>query len=165
MKVFCAVATLSLMGFCLPLRAALVDGISAIVYDKVITIGEVKESAAPAVEVLQQEYADQPRVFDEKYNATLNDTLETLIENQLILHQFQTKYKPLPDSLVDEWVEDRVKAQFGDRITCIRTLQAEGITLEKFRDDIRDKTIVEQLWQQKLSQDKIVVSPYKIETY
>lgn len=165
MKVFCAVATLSLMGFCLPLPAALVDGISAIVYDKVITIGEVKESAAPAVEVLQQEYADQPQVFDEKYNATLNDTLETLIENQLILHQFQTKYKPLPDSLVDQWVEDRIKAQFGDRITCIRTLQAEGITFEKFRDDIRNKTIVEQLWQQKLSEDKIVISPYKIETY
>jgi peptidyl-prolyl cis-trans isomerase SurA len=165
MKVFCAVTTVLLMCLGLPARAELEDGISAIVNDKVITINEVRDSAAQAVDVLQREYADQPDVFDQKLNATLNDSLETLIENQLILHEFQTKYNPLPDSLVDEWIEDRIKEQFGDRVTCIRTLQAQGITFEKFRQQVRDKTIIEQLRLQKLSEDKIIISPYKIETY
>lgn len=165
MKVFCAVTTVVLMSLCLPLRAELEDGISAIVNDKVITVQEVRDSAAGAVDVLQREYADQPELFDQKLNATLNDALETLIEDQLILHEFQTKYNPLPDSLVDEWVADRIKERFGDRITCIRTLQAQGITFEKFRQDVRDQTIVEQLWMQKLSEDKIIISPYKIESY
>lgn len=165
MKVFFAVTTILLMSLCLPVRAELEDGISAIVNDKVITVGEVRDSAAQAVDVLQREYADQPELFDQKLNATLNDTLETLIEDQLILHEFQTKYNALPDSLVDEWVADRVKEKFGDRITCIRTLQAQGITFEKFRQQIRDQTIIEQLRVQKLSEDKIIISPYKIEMY
>ncbi|HXC35947.1 MAG TPA: peptidyl-prolyl cis-trans isomerase [Candidatus Acidoferrales bacterium] len=153
------------MSLCLPARAELEDGISAIVNDKVITINEVRESAAQAVDVLQREYADQPEVFDQKLNATLNDTLETLIDNQLILHEFATKYNPLPDSLVDEWVDDRIKEQFGDRVTCIRTLQAQGITFEKYRQQVRDQDVIEQLQTLKFSQDKIIISPYKIETY
>lgn len=165
MKVFCAVTTLFLLSVCLPARADLEDGISAIVYDKVITINEVRESAAQATDVLQREYADQPELFDQKLNATLNDSLETLIDNQLILHEFQTKYNPLPDSLVNEWVEDRIKERFGDRVTCIRTLQAQGITFEKFRQQVRDTTIIEQLRLQKHSEDRIIISPYKIETY
>jgi peptidyl-prolyl cis-trans isomerase SurA len=165
MKVFCVLTTLSLMSLCLPARAELEDGISAIVNDKVITINEVRESAAQAVDVLQREYADQPEVFDQKLNATLNDTLETLIDNQLILHEFATKYNPLPDSLVDEWVDDRIKEQFGDRVTCIRTLQAQGITFEKYRQQVRDQDVIEQLQTLKFSQDKIIISPYKIETY
>jgi peptidyl-prolyl cis-trans isomerase SurA len=165
MKVFFAVATIFVIGLCLPVRAELEDGISAIVNDKVITVGEVRDAAAQAVDILQREYADQPALFDQNLNATLNDTLEHLIEDQLILHEFQTKYNPLPESLVDEWVADRIKEQFGNRITCIRTLQAQGITFEKYRQQIRDKTIVEQLWQQKLSDDKIIISPFKIETY
>lgn len=165
MKVFFAVTTVLFMSLSVPLRAELEDGISAIVNDKVITVGEVRDSAAQAVDVLQREYADQPDLFDQKLNATLNDTLETLIENQLILHEFATKYNPLPDSLVDEWVADRIKQQFGDRITCIRTLHAQGVTFEKFRQQVRDQTVIEQLRQLKFSEDKIIISPYKIETY
>jgi parvulin-like peptidyl-prolyl isomerase len=153
------------MSLCLPLRAELEDGISAIVNDKVITVGEVREFSAQAVDVLQREYADQPQLFDQKLNSTLNDGLETLIENQLILHEFQSKYNALPESLVDEWVADRIKGQFGDRITCIRTLQAQGVTFEKFRQQVRDQTIIDQLRMQKRSENKIIISPYKIETY
>ena len=164
MKVFYAVTTVLLM-FCLPVRADLEDGISAIVNDKVITFEEVRDFTAPAVDVLQREYADQPDVYEEKLNATLRDGLETLIDDQLILHEFETKYNALPDSLVDEWVDARIKDKFGDRITCIRTLQAQGITFEKFREEVRDSTIIEQLRMQKFSQDKIIISPYKIESY
>jgi peptidyl-prolyl cis-trans isomerase SurA len=165
MKVFCAVTTVLFMSLCLPLRAELEDGISAIVNDKVITVGEVREFSAQAVDVLQREYADQPELFDQKLNATLNDGLETLIENQLILHEFESKYTALPESLVDEWVADRIKEQFGDRITCIRTLQAQGMTFEKFRQQVRDQTIIDQLRMQKRTENKIIISPYKIETY
>src|SRR5215469_18419515 len=165
MKAFFAVTLLLLVCFCLPLRAELADAIYAIVNDRVITVSQVRDFTLPAVEVLQREYADQPQVYGQKLDATLNDGLETLIENQLILHEFTTKYTPLPDATVNEWVDDRIKQQFGDRITCIRTLQAQGITFEKFRQEVRDRIIVEQLRMQKLSQDKIIISPYKIETY
>ncbi|MGH7941854.1 MAG: peptidylprolyl isomerase [Limisphaerales bacterium] len=165
MKVFCAVATVLLVSLCLPMRAELVDAISAVVNDKVITYSEVQSFTAPAVEVLQREFADQPQLYQQKLDATLNDGLETLVEDELILHEFATKYAPLPNATVDEWVDDRIKQQFGDRHTCIQTLEAQGITFEKYRQDVRDQIIIEQLRMQKRDQDKIIISPYKIETY
>jgi peptidyl-prolyl cis-trans isomerase SurA len=165
MKACCAVTTVLLMSLCLPLRAELEDGISAIVNDKVITVQEVRDFAGQEVDLLQREYADQPELYEQKLNAMLNDSLETMIDDQLILHEFDTKYTALPDSLVDEWVQDRIKEQFGDRITCIRTLQAQGMTFEKYRQQVRDRTIIEQLRMQKFSEDKIIISPYKVETY
>lgn len=164
MKFLCAVTILA-AGFCLPLRADLADGIKAIVNDRVITVQEVRDRTAPAMEVLQREYADQPDVFNQKLNDTLSDGLETLIENQLILHEFATKYNPLPDSAVDEIVADRIREQFGDRITCIKTLQAQGETFETFREDVREQYIISQLRYRNLSDEKIIISPYKIENY
>jgi parvulin-like peptidyl-prolyl isomerase len=165
MKAFCAVTALLLMIFCLPLRAELADGIKAIVNDKVITYQEVNDKTAPAVDVLRREYGDQPGMFDQKYNAALADGLETLIENQLILHEFETKYNALPDSALDELVQDNIKEQFGDRITCIKSLQAEGKTFEKYREEVRERYIIGELRYKNLSDDKIIISPYKIENY
>ncbi len=156
---------LGLAFLCRPAYADLADGISAIVNDQVITYQEVREKTASALDLLQHEYAGQPGLYDEKVNETLRDGLDTLIENQLILHEFATKYNPLPDSLVDQWVNDRIKAQFGDRITCIRTLQAQGMTFEKFREDVRDQQIITELRYKTISDDKIIISPYKIENY
>lgn len=165
MKIFCAATILGLAGFCLPGRAELVDYMNAVVNDKVISYQEVMDSIAPAVDVLRQEYAEQPDVYDQKLNATFKDGMETLIQNQLILKEFATKYNPLPESAVDELVADRIKQRFGDRITCIKTLQAQGITFEKFRQDIRDQYIISELRYKNLSADKIIISPYKIENY
>lgn len=165
MKVFCAALFLLFASFCLPLRADLADGIKAIVNDKVITYQEVNDFTAQAVDVLRREYSDQPGMFEQKYNSTLADGLETLIENQLILHEFETKYNPLPDSTVDELVQERVKDRFGDRITCIKTLQAQGITFEKFRQEIREQFIISELRYRNQSDEKIIISPYKIENY
>ncbi|HUE36350.1 MAG TPA: peptidyl-prolyl cis-trans isomerase [Candidatus Acidoferrum sp.] len=171
MKFFCAALVMLLAGVCLPLRAAdmadanLADGINAIVNDKVITYQEVHDFTLPAVDVLQHEYADAPGMYEQKLEDTLKDGLETLIENQLILNEFATKYNALPDSIIDEVVQERIKDKFGDRITCIKTLQAEGETFEKFREEIREQYIISALREKNLSDEKIIISPYKIENY
>jgi len=165
MKIICAIAVLLVASFGLPLRADLADGIRAIVNDKVITYQEVTDSTAQAVDVLRQEYANDPDLFQQKYTAVLNDGLETLIENQLILNEFATKYNPLPDSAIDELVADRIRDRFGDRITCIRSLQAEGETFEKFREDVREQYIISELRYKNESGNDIIISPWKIENY
>lgn len=156
---------MSLAGICLPLRADMIDGINAIVNDKVITYQEVHDYILPAVDALQHEYADQPDVYQQKLDQTLKDGLETLIENQLILNEFATKYNPLPDSIIDEVVQERIKDKFGDRITCIKTLQAEGETFERFREEVREQYIISALREKNLSDEKIIVSPFKIQSY
>ena len=157
------------MVFCsgLPLRAELADGILAIVNNSVITHEQVAEFVAPAVDALRQEYASQEdvsNVFEQKVSAVFNDGLEQLIERQLILHDFDVEGYKLPDSFVDQIVQDRIRERFGDRITFMKTLQAQGMTYEQFRQDARDQFIITQLRAKNISQE-VVISPYKIENY
>jgi len=146
-------------------RAELVDGIQAIVNNTIITYAQVQQFAEPAIDALRQEYAGQPDEFQQKLTETLNDSLEQLVERQLILHDFDVEgYKPLPDSFVNQLVQDRIREQYGDRITLMKTLQSQNETFEKFQDDIRDQYIISALRNKNISQE-IVISPYKIKSY
>jgi parvulin-like peptidyl-prolyl isomerase len=152
-------------GFNLPLHAELVDAIKAVVNNGVVTYAEVEEFAAPAAQALQREYAGQPDLFQQKLGDALSDGLEQLIERQLILHDFDTEGYRLPDTVVDELVQERIRERFGDRITLMKTLQAQGETYEKFRREVRDQYIVSALRAKRTSPEKIIISPYKVETY
>lgn len=150
------------------MRAELADGILAIVNNTVITREQVVDYVAPAIDALRQEYAGQEdgaTLFQQKADNVFSDGLEQLIERQLILHAYETSgYVPLPDSFVDELVQDRIRERYGNRITFMKTLQAQGITYEQFRKDVRDTYIISAMRQKNVSQE-IVISPYKIENY
>jgi peptidyl-prolyl cis-trans isomerase SurA len=146
------------------LRAELADGIKAVVSDTVITYSQVEEYTAPAADALRRQYADSPDTFRQKMNDALGDSLEQLVERQLILRSFDVDGYQMPEEYVDQMVLDRIREKFGDRVTFIKTLQAQGMTVEQFRKDVRDQYIVTALRQKNVSQE-IVISPYKVETY
>jgi len=148
----------------LPARADLADGVKAIVNDTVITYAQVELFTQPVVDVLQRQYAGQPEAFQKKLNEALSDSLEQLVERQLILHTFDVEGYKIPDSYIDELVQDRIRERFGDRITLTKTLQAQGMTYEQFRKDIRDQYIVSALRSKNISQE-IIISPFKVESY
>jgi peptidyl-prolyl cis-trans isomerase SurA len=165
MKFFRLIAIFTAVsGAALPLRAELADGVKAVVSDSVITYSQIQDMIAPTLDTLRQQYASQPEVFQQKLNDLLNDSLEQLVERQLILRSFETEGYQLPDSYVDQMVQDRIRERFGDRVTFIKTLQAQGMTAEQFRKEVRDQYIITQLRLKNVSQ-AIVISPYKVETY
>jgi peptidyl-prolyl cis-trans isomerase SurA len=166
MKFFRLIAIFaSLSGAVLPLRAELADGVKAVVNDTVITFSQVQILIAPTLDTLQQQYAGQPEAFQQKLNDLLRDGLEQLVERQLILRSFVTEGYQLPDSVVDEEVQKRIRDRFGgDRITFMKTLQAQGETFDQYRKEIREQYIVSALRSKNVSQE-IVVSPYNVETY
>ncbi len=153
------------VGFSLPLHAELVDGVKAVVSSSVVTIAEVDDFVVPAAQALRREYAGDQARFQQKLGDALNDGLEQLIERQLILRDFDVEGYRLPDSVVDELVQERIRERFGDRITLMKTLQAQGQTFEKFRQEVRNQYIVSALRAKNMSPDKIIISPYKVETY
>jgi parvulin-like peptidyl-prolyl isomerase len=146
------------------LHAELADGVKAVVNDSVITYSQVEDFTAPAAEALRREYPDAPDMYNLKLNDALSDSLEQLVERQLILRSFDVEGYQLPDSVVDQFVQDRIREQFGDRVTFIKTLQAQGTTVEQFRKEVRDRYIVSALRQKNVSSE-IQISPYKIENY
>lgn len=152
--------------FCaaLPLRAELVEGILAVVNNAVITRQQVEDFAMPAIDSLRRQYAGDPDGFQLGLNAVITNSLELLTERQLILHAFDEQGYRMPDSYLDEVVQDRIRDRFGDRMALMKWLQAQGETFEQFRQDLRDQTI-EGFMRQKNVNQEIIVSPFRIETY
>lgn len=145
--------------------AELVTGIKAVVHDSVITVQEVEFAAAPQVDRLRWQHRNQPDVFQKRVVEVLNDNLEQLLERQLILRDFESAGYNLPESIIDEVVQERLREQFGgDRTTLTKTLQAEGVTHEKFRQRLRSQFIIEALRAKNISAE-VVMSPHKIERY
>jgi parvulin-like peptidyl-prolyl isomerase len=93
-----------------------------------------------------------------------NENLDKLVERQLILHEFKTAGYSLPESVLDDLVQETIKSDFGDRATLTKTLEARGISYEKFRQQIRERFIIAQLRFKNISSE-IIVSPHKVETY
>jgi peptidyl-prolyl cis-trans isomerase SurA len=145
-------------------RAAVADGIKAVVNASAITFAEVEDYTRPAADALRRQFASQPDVFQQKLNEALNDSLEQLVERQLILHSFDTEGYKLPESVIDEMVQERIHERFGDRVTLMKTLQAQGVTFEQFRKQMREQYIESALRNQNV-QREIVISPYKVESY
>jgi peptidyl-prolyl cis-trans isomerase SurA len=146
-------------------RADLVDGIVAVVSRNIVTRQEVRDFAAPALDSLQRQYPEDSPELQQQATDVLTNSLELLVERQLILHYFDTAGYRLPESAVDELVNDRIRDEFGgDRVTMMKTLQAQGLTLEQFREQVRDQYIETELRREKVSQ-ALIVSPYQIEKY
>jgi peptidyl-prolyl cis-trans isomerase SurA len=165
MKIFLLIPVLAVaVGVPVLSRAEVADGVKAVVNDQAITFEEVELFTRPAVDALRREFASQPEVFQQKLNDALNDSLEQLVERELILHSFDTDGYKLGESYIDELVQDRIRERFGDRVTMIKTLQAQGMTFEQFRKQIREQFIVSQLRLQNV-QREIIVSPFKVENY
>jgi parvulin-like peptidyl-prolyl isomerase len=144
--------------------AELVSGVKAIVHDSIITYQEVELFAAPAIRTAVQQMSGDPQKLSEKVNALRADSLEQLVERQLILHDFKAAGYNLPENYLDESIQERIKSEFGDRKTMIQTLRGRGITPEKYRQQIREQIIIRALRSRHIPSDPII-SPAKIEEY
>lgn len=149
---------------CLAARADVVDGIQAVVHDSVVTIDEVADLTSQTVDVVRRQYPNQPELFQKKMEQAKSENIEKLTSRQLILHEFKTAGYSMPESIIDELVQDTIKSEFGDRVTLTKTLQARGLSYEKFRQQVRDRFIERAMRQKNISQE-IIISPHKVETY
>jgi peptidyl-prolyl cis-trans isomerase SurA len=141
------------------------NGVAAIVNDSVITLHDVEDYAAEAVDVLRRTYArTQPQVFQQKRVEALMDSLEQLIEKQLILDDFKSLKAQIPQSAIDEEVNERIQRQYGDRVRLTKMLQKQGITTEAYRKRLHDDIIVNIMRQRNVS-SAITISPTRIEQF
>lgn len=146
-------------------HAQLVNGIKAIVHDSIITYDQVNLASGRGLALLNRQYRNEPAVFRQKADQLIADNLEQLVQRKLILRDFEQAGYNLPDSIVDEAVNDRVREQFGgDRVRFVKTLQADGLNYEKYREQVRDEIVVEILRSRNVSQ-AVIMSPHKIEQY
>lgn len=149
----------------LPAAPEILNAVVAVVFETPITVDDVKLQTAPLEEELFRQFGHTNlALFQQKVNELRQSALERLIDRQLIIHEFETEGYSIPESVIDDQVQDRIRRQYGDRLTLTKTLQARGITYESFRKEIRQKVIVDALTARKVN-SVVLVSPFEIERY
>lgn len=137
-----------------------VDGFAATVNQRVVTVGEVMSALQPLERRLRASYSGRELMIrlEDAYQQVLN----SMIEHALILEEFDKREGMIPSQLVDEHVQSIVVENFnGDRGALLRQLALEGITMEEWREDIRDRIAVMILRQEEVV-PHVVVSPRQI---
>jgi peptidyl-prolyl cis-trans isomerase SurA len=149
----------------LTVRPQAANGIKAIVHDSIITYDDVEDLTAQTATVLRNQFRTRPDEFQKKMEEARAENLEKLLGRELILHEFKTAGYNMPETIIDELVQERIQEKYGgNRITLTKTLQAQGVSHERFRQEMREQFIVEALRQKNISSE-IIISPHKVEKY
>lgn len=168
MKPIFKVLGLAFLACALNARSQLVDGIKVVVDDSLVTHVDVDLDllGRGAVESLRRQYAGQEDTFQKKMSEAETDSLERLLDRQLILHEFKSLKVPetILDSEVDREIQNEIQSRYGDRMTLQRTLQAEGVTYEAHRKQIRERIIISFLTHKNVSSE-VIISPHKVEAF
>ena len=152
-------------GAALAAEPQVLNGLMVIVDQEVITMKDVMQYVAPAVDVLMRTYSNQPDVLRQKVQEAQRDGVEQLVERRLILHDFERSGFNLPESIVDDRVQDRIRERYGgDRAAMTKTLQSQGLTYESYRKRIREDFIIGAMRSRNISSE-VIISPHKIEKY
>ena len=142
-------------------EADVIDGVAALVNKDVITFSQVRDLVAPKERILRGQFNGQE--LAEKIREARRGALQELIDRQLIIQEFKKKEFQIPQRFIDERVDQLIREEFGgDRQAFVRTLQAQGFTLTKFRESEREKIIVQAMRFQNVKGD-MIVSPVKID--
>jgi peptidyl-prolyl cis-trans isomerase SurA len=161
-----SVLALALAGSALAQRVEVIDGIAAIVNNDVVTISQVRELIGARERSLREIYSGTE--LENKIKEMQLSAIKDLIDRQLILQEFkklQEKGANIPDYVIDDRVQAIIRQEFGgDRAAFVRTLQAQGFTLTRFKDIEREKIIIQAMRQSKVD-NNFVISPTQIQAY
>jgi peptidyl-prolyl cis-trans isomerase SurA len=137
-----------------------IDGYAATVNNRVITVGDVLEMIQPVEEQLRLTYTGQE--LENRISTAYSNALESLIDRALIIEEFAAQGGSLPDRYVDDRLESFIRDRFlGDRGAFLEALSEQQITLENWRNDLKDRLTVNLLRRQEV-QDKVRISPTQV---
>jgi peptidyl-prolyl cis-trans isomerase SurA len=141
----------------------LLNGVIARVNDAVITWKDIQNRIAPDMAFLERQFGAQPEVLEQKLADLRKKYIEELVEEHLIIHEFKTAGYKVPESFLEDRVNKDIRT-FGDRVTLTKTLQAQGMTFESYRNKVKERTIIRLMEQQNVPQDP-VISPAKMAAF
>ncbi|MFC1461257.1 peptidylprolyl isomerase [Verrucomicrobiota bacterium] len=150
---------------CCPLRvlstAIPVDGTTAVVNGHVVTMTEVLQVMQPVQRHLSQKYSGKElsRKLEEAYERTLN----SLIDRQVILDTYNNQEEFLiPDTVVTMQIDELIHTKFhNNRAEFIKALESDGMSLEEWRTEIKNRMIVAFMRKQAV-ESKVSVSPQAV---
>ncbi len=140
------------------------DGIAAVVNQEVITFSQVRELVGAREQAARSTL--KGKELSEKVKEIRTRAINDLVDRQLILQDFKKNKFQLPTHMIDDRINSIVRTDFvGDRSAFIRTLSAQGYSLERFRALEMDKSIVETMRRQMVKVGEAKVPERDIAAY
>jgi parvulin-like peptidyl-prolyl isomerase len=141
----------------------IVNGMAAIVNNEVITFSQVRELVASQEKAASEIY--QGKELEDKIKEIRQAAMKDLIDRALILQEFKKKEFSIPEYYLDDSIQKIIRTDFGgDRTAFLKTLQAQGYSLSRFRKSQKDKLIVQIMRGSKIKEN-YVISPVKVKSY
>lgn len=139
MKVFVALAVV-LAGAAT--GAVLLDGIAAVVNDKVITVSKVEARAADQIAALSERYSGEE--LARRIEQAKRQALSELIDEALLIEEAKRRQIEPKAAAVEERIAS-YREQFATEEEFIRALESQGLSMNRFREMVKEAVMMEEL--------------------
>lgn len=151
---------------CAPARGAetqVLDGVAAVVNNDVITFSQVRELTGALENSLRSSYSGA--ALTDKIKEVRLRAVNDLVDRQLIIQEFHKMKGQIPPYAVDGSLNTIIREQFGgDKSAFMRTIAAQGLTLDRVRQMEEEKIIVQAMRARQIKEEP-VIPPGRIESY
>ena len=157
----------AILAFCphtaLTAETRVLDGIAAVVNDDVITYFQVRELTGALENSLNANYSGN--ALSERVKEVRLRALNDLVDRQLILQEFKKIKGQIPPHAIDDRVNGIIREEFGgDKSAFLRTIAAQGFTLDRIRKMEEEKIIVQAMRSREVKNEPII-APGAVESY
>ena len=150
-------ASAVLLSLAMPAGAVVLDGVVAIVDRHFVTMDSVMAQAAPAYAQLKNAYRGAE--LESKLTNAYTEAMQSQVDRYLVVDAYAKEENKIPDKAlegrVNEILAEKTK---GDRAGFVTALQKEGVTLDEWQGEVRDRIIV-TFMRGKMAEPRGYVSP------
>lgn len=140
------------------------NGVAAVVNERVITIGELRQEFIPILAKIESESPTE-RECSKRATAAFQDLLDDNIARALIIQEFESSGMKIPSVQKEFQVDEFIRNRFGgDRVLFTQQLRAYGKSLQQFKREMEEALIVG--WAlNRFHHSRTAVSPRQIREY
>ena len=158
----------AILAFCVQFAAGaaesqVLNGVAAVVNEDVVTYSQVRELTGALETSLRANFSGNALTdhIKEVRLRALND----LIDRQLILQEFKKMKGQIPPHAIEDRVNVIIREEFGgDKSAFLRTIAAQGFTLDHIRKMEEEKIIVQAMRSREVKNEPLI-APGAVESY
>jgi len=158
----------AILAFCVQFAAGaaepqVLNGVAAVVNEDVVTFSQVRELTGALESSLRASFSGN--ALTEHIKEVRLRALNDLIDRQLILQEFKKMKGQIPTHAIDDRVNVIIREEFGgDKSAFLRTIAAQGFTLDQIRKMEEDKIIVQAMRSREVKNEPLL-PPGAVESY
>jgi peptidyl-prolyl cis-trans isomerase SurA len=140
------------------------NGVAAVVNERVITVGELRQEIAPILTKIESESPTE-RESSERVAVAFRELLDDNVARALIIQDFENSGMRIPNIHKEFQVDEFIRNRFGgDRVLFTQQLRAYGKSLQQFKREMEEALIVG--WTlNRFHHSQAYVSPRQIREY